>query len=88
MFRLVQPPSHGSRHHSSNLGVEIEEMFKVPGDHLFEELVVAESLVQEVVESIFQVEQRLNVRDGIFRLQIFDRDEEGVFSRFHGIINI
>ena len=51
--------------HNTHLSVEIEEILEVPGDHLFEELVVAKSLVEEVIESVFEVEQRLDVSDGI-----------------------
>ena len=50
---------------NTHLSVEIEEILEVPGDHLFKELVVAKSLVEEVIESVFEVEQRLDVSDGI-----------------------
>ena len=35
---------------------------------MFEELIVAERLEEEVVESVLQVQQRLNIRDRVFGL--------------------
>lgn len=39
--------------------VQIEEVLEIGGDHLLEDLVVGERIVQEVVELVFEVEKIL-----------------------------
>ena len=41
------------------LGIEVDEVLEVRRDHLLEEAVVAERLVQEMIEAVLQVQEAL-----------------------------
>ena len=41
------------------LGIEVDEVLEVRRDHLLEEAVVAERLVQEMIEAVFQIQEAL-----------------------------
>ena len=49
--------------------VEVDEELEVGGDHLAELLVIAERLVQEVVEAVFQIQQVLPINQTHIQFQ-------------------
>lgn len=47
------------------LGIQVEEILEIGGDHLLEDLVIVEGVDEEVIETILQVQEGLDERDRV-----------------------